>query len=136
MKKGRTIWKDESATFKKWPDFLIDAHYFHIPSNGHKNKVYSIKVFNEPKVFIALQDEKNSRGFVNTLSKYGWNRVNATITTSCCEINSIWESTQIKKGMNTISLPKIETDEFRLLILIAGISSLDIQYSYSCKLFL
>ena len=128
---NRRIWKDKLDTFKKFPDFLKNAYYFQIATTGHQEMGYTIRVLSRAKIYLAIQesselpetsnkDRSRVVEFTSLLSKHGWIKMESMLTTSCCKIKNIWEMNQIKKGINTLNLPQIKTNEFRLLVFVAG----------------
>ena len=105
------------------PNAFENSFFFQSSSKGHKNKTYSIEVWNDTTIYIGIEKYKNTEiaDFVAILNKTGWTKESLTVKTDCCTMDKIWTKKMTTPGLNTISLPVIETDEFLFTVFVTGI---------------
>ena len=110
------------------PDVLKGSYLFHISSKGHKNKTYSIEVWNETTIYIGIQKYRNTKitDFLGILNKNGWQQEEVKLITDCCTIDEIWKKKMTTTGLHTVILPVIETDEFLMTIFVTGMTARDL----------
>ena len=104
------------------PDVLKNSHLFKTSSKGHKNKTYSIEIWNETTIYIGIQKYRNTKitDFVGILNKNGWKQEKVKVKIDCCTMDEIWKKEMTTTGLHTVTLPVIETDEFLFTIFVTG----------------
>ena len=136
-KKGMNIWKDRNDKIESVPSNIKNLHFFQIPSKGHKDKAYSIKVLNKTTIYLGISKsagKKNAtiknaikiftKGDDKTegLERSQWNEWEMEISADCC---NFWKIEQKESGLNSITLPQIKTENFPFVMFIAGMKMMN-----------